>query len=159
MRSRTEEVLATPARRRIFEIITGRPGCSVSELARAAGMFWTAAALHIEQLERAGLVRTVRVGRARALFAASALHEVEAANAALLSEVACLRVARAVVQHPRLRVWELASRTGMSERATYHHLRRLVAAGLVTSRTTRGYREIEASPTLLACLPSESLDL
>jgi DNA-binding transcriptional ArsR family regulator len=151
-----ETILASPGRRRILDLIRTRPGVSVSELARLAGMYWTSAAAHVEQLRQAGLVRAVRVGRRRVLFSSQIL-EAEAADApGILGEPSCRRVAVAIAAHPRQRVWELCESTGMSERAVYHHVKRLVAAGLVATSKTGAYRGLEATPRLLACLSASS---
>lgn len=146
-----EMKLRPPARRRVFELIAKRPGISMSELARAADLHWTSAALHVEHLERAGLVRTARVGRLRVLQRTDHLQE-SISGAAILGEPSCRRVAMAVAHSPDARVWELASLAGMSDRATYHHLKRLVEAGLVSTRKRGGYRGIEATPLLRAYL-------
>lgn len=124
----------------------------MSELARRMDVYWTAAALHVEQLEKAGLVRTVHGGRRRALFAADIPTSISAEAPALLSEPACRRVALAIVDKPGMRVWELCNALGMSERAVYHHVKRLADAELVSAKGVKGYDGLGPTLALLSLL-------
>jgi DNA-binding transcriptional ArsR family regulator len=144
--------IARSTRDFVLQAIRVRPGVSMSDVARAAGMSWAATALHVDQLTAEGLVRSARVGRRRVLFVAPA-DGADALARGLLAEPACLRVARAIVAHPRLPVYELSFVAGMSERAVYHHLKRLLDAGLVEGR--RGYRGLRATPALLSLLAED----
>jgi DNA-binding transcriptional ArsR family regulator len=58
------QALADPARRAMVERLTRRPA-TVSELARPLPMSMPAAFQHLQMLERAGLVRSEKVGRVR----------------------------------------------------------------------------------------------
>lgn len=149
-------MLSSPVRRRLLEIIAQRPGLSVSELARGAGIFWTSAALHVEHLHKAGLVRTFRVGRLRVVVSTDFPQGESSDHSGILAEPACLRVATAIARSPEARVWELSALTGMSDRAIYHHLKRLVEAGLISTRKRGGYHGLEATPLLHAYLTALS---
>lgn len=147
------ELLARAACRRVYDAIEREPGLSVSALARRLGMYWTSVALQVGHLARAGLVRSVRSGRRRVLFTAHALDSMaDARGLILLAEPACLRVARAIAAVPDQRIYELVERIPMSERALYHHVKRLVEAELVLSSKQGGYRGLRASPRLIAWL-------
>lgn len=149
-----DPVLASPARLRIYEVIRRRPGISMSELAREVGAFWTSAGIHVARLESAGLVRSLRVGRRRVLVSAD-LPELHLPFPAVLSEPACRVVALAIARNPGLRVWELGELTHMSDRAVYHHVKRLADTGLIESIRPSGYRGLTATPELLAWLSRE----
>lgn len=122
----------------------------MSRIARATGLYWTTVAFHVARLTASGDVRTVRGGRYRMLFPRGddvATNE----QRALLAEPSCRRVALAILAGPGLRIADIRARTGLSERAVYHHVKRLVEFGLVTRRTT-GYRALEAAPRLVDLL-------
>ena len=146
------------ARRRVLDIVEREPGLSMSEIARRCDMYWTTVALHIERLRQDDLVASIRVGRRRVLFPRSLLDQVASEGIGLLGEPACRRVALAILQQPRSRVWELCEITGMSERSVYHHVQRLVGAGLVKSDKERAYRGLEADPRLAAIFHLRTAD-
>lgn len=151
----SDGVLSSEARRRVYDLVLAEPGISVSELARRADMYWTSAALHAAALERAGLVQSVLVGRRRSIFPVENRSALGTPAAALLSEPACRRVAEGIVRYPDLRVWELCDILQMSERAVYHHVKRLVNAGLVSSTRPGMYRGLRALPALERLLPTD----
>lgn len=141
-------------RDRLLHLVRKTPGASVSELARAAGVHWASAAVQIERLRAEGRVETVRIGRRRVVFPVDRARD-DQARLAILGEPACLRVARGIVEHPDLRVWELSDAIQMSERAVYHHVKRLVAARLVESTRPGAYRGLRATSELLRALERE----
>lgn len=145
----TRDILASPSRRAVYEAIVGSAGISVSDIARQSGLYWTLAAFHVHRLSRSGLVRSVKVGRRRLMFVPTRNNEAWALERGMLAEPACLRVALAVIQYPGQRVLDLHYLTGVSERAIYHHMKRLLAVGLVTSRKTRYYLGMQATQKLL----------
>lgn len=138
------------AREAVHRAILAHPGSSVSEIARRVDMFWTSVALHVAHLERAGLVRAIRAGRRRVVFPRTPLALEGGPDLALLSEPSCLAVARAIVAHPDRRVWEIGEITSMSERAVYHHVKRLIDAGLVGKRGTSAFRGLRPTDRLIA---------
>lgn len=145
-------LFASTSRLRVFEAIRDEPGITVSKIAREVGLYWSTVALHVERLTRAGLVRSTRVGRRRVLFSSTEANGESAVQRGLLAEDACRRVAVAVVEHPRTPIFELSHRTGISERALYHHVKRLVEAELLSTSKERFYRGLEPTPRLLALL-------
>ncbi|MFA5860667.1 MAG: helix-turn-helix domain-containing protein [Candidatus Thermoplasmatota archaeon] len=54
------------------------------------------------------------------------------------------------MDQPGLRVWKLGEVLSMSDRAVYHHVKRLVAAGLVETKKAGAYHGLEATPLLMA---------
>lgn len=142
-------------RRRVYDFVSAHPGSSVSEVAGKLDLYWTSAALQVNRLVSAGLVISVLVGRRRLLFPAEGTGALSSRSRGLLAEPACRRVAVAIAKRPHLRVWELCELLSMSERAVYHHVKRLASAGLVTS-TSRLYRGLEPSPQLLQFLAQDS---
>lgn len=140
----------------MYDVIQAEPGISVSQLARRAGVYWTAATFHVGQLERGGLVRSVLGGRRRALFATKIPQNIPPDAPALLAEPSCRQVAEAIIDRPGMRVCELCERLGMSERAVYHHVKRLTGAGLIVSSKPRGYFQLSPTEALLALLAKEN---
>ncbi len=62
------EALGNAARRRMLDILQERPGCLVHELADRFDMSRIGVMKHLRILERADLVHSERVGRARRLY-------------------------------------------------------------------------------------------
>lgn len=131
-----------------MRLIREEPGLSISEAARRLDLYWTAVALHVDRLVSAGLVRSTRVGRRRILVPADMTLD-ETIFPDILCEPACARVAIAIVANPGTRVWELCELTGMTERAVYHHVKRLVDVGLARSAKPGSYAGLEPSASLL----------
>lgn len=146
--SEAQDALVSEKRRELMRLIREEPGLSISEAARRLDLYWTAVALHVDRLVSAGLVRSMRVGRRRILVPADAALD-EAAFPEILCEPACARVAMAIVANPGMPVWELCELTGMTERAVYHHVKRLVDHGLARSAKPGSYAGLEPSPSLL----------
>ncbi|HUR69811.1 MAG TPA: winged helix-turn-helix transcriptional regulator [Candidatus Thermoplasmatota archaeon] len=135
----------------MFDAIRARPGLSMSELGRALGLYWPSVALHVGRLESEGLVQSLRAGRRRVLVPRLA-SATETPFPDVLSEPACRVVALAIAARPGSRVWEVCEATEMSGRAVYHHVKRLVDAGLVASSRPSRHRGLSATPALLAWL-------
>lgn len=62
------EALASPARRKILDIVKDRPGCSVKHVARFFRMSRIAVMKHLKVLVRAGLIISGKEGRNRRLY-------------------------------------------------------------------------------------------
>lgn len=149
---RTHAALQSPMRRRILALVRDRPGISVSEVARALDTLWTTAAFHVERLESARLVASARIGRRRVLFPAERIAWDMLEARGLLAEAPCRAVARAIAERPRVGITDLCSATGLSERAVYHHVKRLVDAGLVRPAFARSYGALEPTASLAQAL-------
>lgn len=147
-----ERVLANPVRRRVYELVVGQPGLAVSDVARRLGLYWTSAALHIGHLTKAGLIASTRIGRRRVLVPAAGPDLDFGFELGLLAEGSCRRVALAILEHPGRSVLDLCGLTGMSERAVYHHVKRLEEAGLVVKRTKLAHRGLDPAPRLFLAL-------
>ena len=143
-----EDATSAAPRQRVYNLIRDHPGISISEIARRMDNYWTSAAFHVKNLERAGLVETRRTGRRRLVFPSNGKDAQELAQDSLLAEPQCVRVASAIVAHPGRRVPELCRLTGMSARAVYHHVKRLADAGLVTWHRQGASRRAEPLPSL-----------
>ena len=60
--------LASPVRRRILDVLTEQPGCSVREVCRHFDVSRIAVMKHLTVLEQAGLIISEKRGRTRALY-------------------------------------------------------------------------------------------
>ena len=124
-RIRAHQALEHPVRRRIFETIRARKGASPSVLAAELGLHWTAVGYHLRVLERSGMARSVRRGRAVVFVAAGEVaHVGQAAVSASSREVLC-----AVAADPGRRLAEYARALGVPLPLLHYHVRRLVEAG------------------------------
>lgn len=154
LQGRPAAALESEARRRIYDLILANPGLAMSALSRRAQLQWGAIHFHVLRLEAAGLVRTYRVGRRRLVFATAELDGAEEERGVLI-EPACRRVALAILEHPGRDVLQLVDLTKLTPRVVYHHARRLVDLGLVTTAAAGHYRGLRASARLYALLLDE----
>lgn len=141
-------------RREIYDYVVAHPGSAISDLVRRLSMNWTLVRFHVVRLESLGLVQSLRVGRRRLLFATPLADPASSARYGLLAEPACLEVAKCIIAHPGQRVADYVELTAMSERAVYHHVRRLAEAGLVASKKRRLYEALSPTPELCALFAS-----
>ena len=151
--SRGAGALNSPVRRRIVESVERHPGLTASALARKAGIGVVSLLYHLQILEHAGLVRTVRVGRRRLVFTKAAIMREDPAAWALLADATARRIAVAVARNPRCGVQDLVDQLGLTPRVVYHQLKKLRAVGLIDTPTSAGYRGLVPTSRLLAALP------
>lgn len=148
----TSPVLGSPIRQAILRLVQERPGISLSDLGRRLALRWGAASFHVARLEAGGLVRTVRIGRRRLVYALDASIAAYPEEHAALHEPACRRLALAIIEHPGSSVSRLVEHTGLSPRVVYHHAKRLLDLGLIASSSPGAYRGLRASGKLFALL-------
>ena len=125
-----DDLLASPARALVYGRLKGAPGSTIAGLAAATGLSRSTVAHHLFVLERAGLVRSERVGRDRIHFLCG--QRDEGLRRRLLADpLRAALVARLQAAPAPLR--ELARALGESPSLVHFHLRRLREAGLVWS--------------------------
>lgn len=152
VRQRDARILSSPARLAIYQQIVKRPGISLHELARRAGVAWANARYHTLRLESAGLVRTRVVGRRRLCFLHEEGDEDLLDARALLDEPAARAVAAYFVANPGVSIARAIQDTGMSQRAVYHHVKRFVEAGLLAKAEDGSYRGLAPTARLYSAL-------
>ncbi|MEA3199581.1 MAG: Helix-turn-helix domain [Thermoplasmata archaeon] len=142
-----EHVLAHPLRRAILRVVTHQPGVTLGELLRLVPMGWGNAYHHLGMLERAGLVKRVRVGRRVVVVSqAATMDEMEARARAYLHGSTAAAVCRDVFLHPGTSVVDVASRTGHTVRTVYYHVRLATSVGLLVSRSPTRQFALHALP-------------
>lgn len=133
-----------------MHLIAARPeGTPVTELRIAANMSWSAFHYHLAVLERAGHVKTLRVGRLNFVCTADATPD---GNAAYLRSPQAKRIALTIVESPGTSVREVAGRTGIPSRTVYYHVRRMRRVGLLVAGSSLDHRDLRAAPELLDAL-------
>jgi predicted transcriptional regulator len=143
------EALASGTRATLMAHVEASPGLPLSELRRRAAISWSNLVHHVAILERAGLLRTLRSGILRLVYPADYPAD---EDAALVRHAYVRAIALTIAARPGCGVRDVVAATGVSERRVYYHVRRLLSAGLITSATTWGYRDLRPTSRLLALL-------
>lgn len=139
-------------RERLTRLLERHPGLPLGEAARRLGIAWGTLSYHVRLMDARREIFVQRVGRRTLLYASAPPLDELPELRALLREPATRKVAIAVARGRAAGVNALIERTGESPRVVYHHLKRLIDAGLVTSAAPRRHRGLAATPRLLALL-------
>lgn len=140
------------SRQRILSLIRATPGISVSDLARRCKLSWLTVHAHVGRLQREGLIASRLVGRRKVLFMLDTFDAARSVGFGLLAEHSCWKVASTIAASPGTDVPSIAMATGLTQRAVYHHLARLIQAHLVTPRGRRSMEDLRATETLTTAL-------
>lgn len=152
---------APPARERepslrdvLLRTIQESPGITLSQLKEKTDSAWGTIYHHLSKLIAEGLVQTQSVGRRRLIYprsmGAAAAQDAEARS--LLYGATVRRIAAAIEARPHQSVATLAVELHDSPRAIYYHVRRLLAAGLIVSRSPTRHFDLCPAPGLKALL-------
>jgi predicted transcriptional regulator len=142
-------------RHHILDIVQGRPGVSITDLAAATGLGHTTVCHHLAVLHRRAAVVRERWGGSVRVFPV----DMSPTHRALLAQARAGRtgeVLRALAAAPRAAPADLTRALGLHRQAVQWHLERLERAGLVlVDRTHRPYRiALNVRPeTVLRLLP------
>lgn len=132
-------------RARLHEVIAGRPGTHIEQLARAAGCSRSTAAYHLRFLARCGEVVALGTGKSKHFYPRNGHRDTaDGGRRALLSSPKVRRVALAVADRPGTGRRALAASMGLSPSTRSWHVARL--RGLDSSRTARRLRPRACSP-------------
>lgn len=152
-RQKAAHLLASLPRQRILSVLRERPGLPLGELRELVGIPWATLHHHLTRLEQAGLARTLTQGRRRLAYPTGAEEAPEAGRArAMLAGRAARQAALAVAQRPGGGVADVARAAGLSARAAYYHVRRLVDGGLVETATPGRLDALRPTPLLVQVL-------
>jgi predicted transcriptional regulator len=139
-----DPLLAQPTRRKIFDVVSARPGASARDIQRAAGLGWGETAYHLEQLSRAGVLRRER-GRGRDFYFPASMNWEDRRLLRALRSPAQRRLLLVLSRTPGLTLQELHDRLGLSVSTASFHLRQLLEAALVEAvrdGNVRRYRPV-----------------
>lgn len=150
---RADDAARAALRQRILHLVEREPGASPSELVRRLGIGWSSLYRHVRALREAGLVRVVESGRHTFLYPRDADgDERHAAQRAVILAGRARLVAAEAAARPGQDVASLAKALAISPRVVYHHVKRLVAVGLLESSAAHRYRDLAPTPRLLDLL-------
>lgn len=153
-RLRGDQVLEHRRREHLVQLVQGRPGIALKELARLSGVQGGALAHHMVTLEREGLVVRQRVGL-RVTFHAGAAATVARQVPALQARLLALARAGPITQS------EAARRLGVGRQALHYHVNQLRRAGLLELERAGRSADLHVPPSadgrLWTCLACHSL--
>jgi predicted transcriptional regulator len=156
---RAPPALSFRTRASAYRIVQTLPGITLPELARRLALPPNTLRHHIRVLQEEGLIRSRRLGRSLSLFTTQTLviHDLEAQ--AILRDPTARRIVAAILDTHVQSVVHLVELTGLSQRVVYHHAKKLLEAGLITTRDDRGYHRLRPTvklyETLAAAHPHE----
>lgn len=145
-------LLQNETRREIVQLVHDRPGISMRELSSRLGLDWSSLHYHVQRLLAAEILATTLAGRRRLVYPAALAGHEDPAERAALSEATARRIASAIAARPGTSAVELVEDLRESQRVVYHHLKKLVDLGLVTTPSPASRRGLVATPRLLALL-------
>lgn len=150
--------LAAPGTQRLLAAARARPGSTLSELREALTTSWGTLYRTLDRLEKAGVVRYQVVGRRKLLFVATEPPAGDASRvmqaAAILRQPTARTVAVSILLAPGRSVPEVAAALQLTPRVVYHHVQRLLEAGLISSSSPTRHRDL--TPTAML---AEALDV
>lgn len=142
-----------PKRRMLVEAARAEPGLTFTALAGRLRLSKSGIAWHVRELERARSVITIPVGCRKLVYATPVDFVEYPEDRALLLEGSARTIALAILANPGEGIVEAIQMTGISRRAVYHNVKRLVDAGLVSAQ--RGYTSLSCAPRLVELLAGD----
>jgi DNA-binding transcriptional ArsR family regulator len=147
-RLREPELLQSPQRRRIMDVVNDHPGIHFKELVRRSGIPNGSLVHHVRQLEGAGLLVAKQANGYTCYFGRG---PADAARASVLKADGARQVLAAVQASPGLSGLEVAHLTGLQPSTVNYHAKRLADAGLLSpvrdGRAVRLHPRTDASAT------------
>lgn len=128
-RLREPELLQSPQRRRIMDLVEAQPGIHFKELLRQTGLPNGSLVHHVGQLQKAGLLVAKPSNGYTCYFPRG---PADAERAALLKADGARQVLAAVQASPGLSGLEVAHLTGLQPSTVNYHAKRLADAGLLS---------------------------
>ena len=143
-------------RLRVQRLIEARPGIGPSQVLEKLPMGWSTLYSHLKALEKDGCIVAQREGRLVFLYPVTQTGGERAqlpSDARLLQTPRARALAKEVISRPGEHdVATLATALQLSPRVVYHHVRRLVAGGLLDSVKPRRYAALAPTDRLTAAL-------
>ncbi|MES2154563.1 MAG: helix-turn-helix domain-containing protein [bacterium] len=133
-KTRDNELLDNPVRRRIVEAVQAQPGIHYQALLRVLGESNGTMEHHLAKLTEAGLLKAVRAPGYTCYFPAGTDDRFAKAGPALRAPAA-RKLLDLLRKNPGMTPQEAARRLGIAPATVYYHLERLRAAGLVAAGT------------------------
>ncbi len=130
---RNDELLDHPLREAVRSHVQHNPGIDPPSLQGRLGVPWSTLTYHLSVMERDRLLISNVVGRHKHLFLPNVTPARQRAGVATLQNEQTRRIFETIAQQPGSHQRALARQFGIDPKAVTWHLRRLAAAGLVTS--------------------------
>lgn len=148
-----DPLLEQPVRRRLWDLIRGRPGIHASQLCRESGEAWGTVQYHLGLLRKGDIVTSLEAGRERRFFP-TGIDEQRARLLSLLDQGRRPEVARHILAHPGDRQVDVCERVKVSRKTFRSSVQPLLDQGLITERkglqSNRYYPEAELAELLAA---------
>ena len=121
-------------RRKIFDIIAGRPGTYLREMERELGMAIGLLSYHLDQLEKKGLVRSEDDGYRKRYFPVEGFRLRDRRYTTFLRQKAARNIILLLLDRKEMRFQGIQREIGVSKSTLSYHLKRLVDGGVVGER-------------------------
>ena len=134
-----EEWVITPNRQRIYQYITNNPGSHLRRISKDLDLAMGDTQYHLHTLEKAGSIKSRRLGVFRRYYTVSILGERQESILAMLGQEAPRDIILFLMENPGASQGEIATHKGFSAPTIYWHMSRLIESGLVTSHKEGKY--------------------
>ncbi len=131
--------LENETRQKIHQYIQKRPGASIQEARRHAGVAWGTTVYHLHRMERDGTLISAKVGNRHRYWIAGSPEAGVRTAWALLEQPTTRAIADAVSARPGIHQGGLCADLGLANPTASKHLKRLVTHGLVKTRKISRY--------------------
>lgn len=152
-RLRPDDLLTSPARARIVELLQAEPGLGIKDVCERLDIGWGTAVHHLARLESAGLLTSRDSGRRRRFFPPNTSAAVRTALCVLTTDIN-RRLLEYVRGHPGATQTDACRALGLSPPLVHKYAKRLEAEGLLTAerhwRTVQYYAADSAASHLQA---------
>ena len=144
-----DEVLAVRARKALYDFVRAKPGYHLREIARATNLSITLADYHLRFLGKHELVSASMDGEYKRFYpryalgdagARPALSDREKATLGLLRQPVPLRVVSFLMEREAAQHKEILEQVPVSASTLTHHLKKLVAGGVLVRDPDQRYR-------------------
>lgn len=129
-----EAALEQATRNRIYQFITGKPGCHVRDVERSLALPFGTVAYHLHYLERSELVTTVQDGGYRRYYPSRSMGVRDKELLAILRRKVPRRIAAFLLIKPGANYEDLKAEFGLSGSTLHYHLDNLIQRGVVVSQ-------------------------
>ncbi len=147
-----DEILAVRARKELYEFVRANPGYHLREIARARNLSITLADYHLRFLEKHDLVTSAMDGEYKRFYpryaigdaaARPALSDRQKACLGLLRQPVPLRVVSFLMGREAAQHKEILEQVPVSASTLTHHLKKLVAGGVLARDADQRYRVVD----------------
>jgi predicted transcriptional regulator len=129
-----EQPTTSPNRERIYQYIINNPGCHLRRISKDLDLAMGHTQYHLHTLDKAGLIKSRRIGVFRVYYAVSIFGERQESILAMLGQEVPRDIIMFLIENPGASQGEIANHKGFSAPTINWHMSRLIEIGLVISR-------------------------